>query len=186
MKKPHHHRFITGDRKPLITLILLFIPLLTLTFLLILSTKPSHPQSPPARALAAPPRFAYLISGSADDGDRIKRLLHAVYHPLNLYLIHLDLGCGPEERADLRGFIESDQVFARFGNVRVLEKADVVSDRGPTVVAMVLHAVAVLFKERKEWSWFINLSASDYPIMSQDGEFPFFVGFFSFLFNALF
>jgi len=43
-----------------------------------------------------------------------------------------------------------------------------VSRRGPTELAATLHAAAVLLREFEGWSWFINLSASDYPLMPQD------------------
>ncbi|RIA04080.1 hypothetical protein BRARA_K01722, partial [Brassica rapa] len=31
-----------------------------------------------------------------------------------------------------------------------------------------LHAAAILLREGAEWDWFINLSSSDYPLMTQD------------------
>jgi hypothetical protein len=43
------------------------------------------------------------------------------------------------------------------------------SDRGPTMIATTLHGAAILLKRSKEWDWFINLSASDYPLVTQDG-----------------
>jgi hypothetical protein len=36
------------------------------------------------------------------------------------------------------------------------------------MVANTLHACAILLKQSKEWDWFINLSASDYPLVTQD------------------
>lgn len=45
------------------------------------------------------------------------------------------------------------------------------------MVANTLHAAAILLREGGDWDWFINLSASDYPLVTQDGEF-----FFAFLF----
>lgn len=36
------------------------------------------------------------------------------------------------------------------------------------MVSNTLHAAAVLLKEGGEWDWFINLSASDYPLVTQD------------------
>ncbi|KAK6132669.1 hypothetical protein DH2020_033585 [Rehmannia glutinosa] len=40
--------------------------------------------------------------------------------------------------------------------------------RGPTMVSNTLHACAILLKRHKDWDWFINLSASDYPLVTQD------------------
>ena len=36
------------------------------------------------------------------------------------------------------------------------------------MVTNTLHAAAILLKEGGEWDWFINLSASDYPLVTQD------------------
>lgn len=66
--------------------------------------------------------------------------------------------------------VRDDRVYSRVGNVRVIERANLVTYRGPTMVANTLHAAAVLLKEGGDWDWFINLSASDYPLVSQDGE----------------
>ena len=66
--------------------------------------------------------------------------------------------------------MKSEGVIREFGNVMVIGKADLVTYKGPTMIASTLHAVAILLKEAKDWDWFVNLSASDYPLMSQDGK----------------
>ncbi|KAL8138130.1 hypothetical protein V2J09_004131 [Rumex salicifolius] len=50
----------------------------------------------------------------------------------------------------------------------VIGKADLLNFKGPTVMAFTLHVVAVLLKQAKDWDWFVNLSAADYPLISQD------------------
>ncbi|GJX23377.1 beta-glucuronosyltransferase GlcAT14B-like protein [Tanacetum coccineum] len=68
---------------------------------------------------------------------------------------------------ELGRFVKGNEVFGRFGNVVMIEKANLVTYRGPTMVANTLHAAAVLLK-KWDWDWFINLSASDYPLVTQD------------------
>jgi hypothetical protein len=51
----------------------------------------------------------------------------------------------------------------------MISKANMVTYKGPTMVANTLHACAILLKMGKDWDWFINLSASDYPLVTQDG-----------------
>lgn len=100
----------------------------------------------------------------------LKRTLMAIYHPNNQYVVHLDRESSPEERLDLSGFVANQTLFQRFQNVRMIVKANFVTYRGPTMVANTLHAAAILLREGGDWDWFINLSASDYPLVTQDGN----------------
>jgi beta-glucuronosyltransferase len=122
----------------------------------------------PARG--AVPRIAYLVSGSAGDGAALRRTLRALYHPANTYVVHLDLEAPAAERAELAAAVRADPVYARFRNVKVVTRANLVTYRGPTMVANTLHAAAILLREGGDWDWFINLSASDYPLVTQDGK----------------
>ncbi|GAB2232945.1 hypothetical protein Droror1_Dr00012015 [Drosera rotundifolia] len=122
----------------------------------------------PISVLPPPPRIAYFVSGSAGDGRMLERTLLALYHPRNEYVVHLDLEAGVEERVRLGRFVRENEVFRRFGNVRVISKANLVTYRGPTMVANTLNAAAILLREGGEWDWFVNLSASDYPLVKQD------------------
>lgn len=126
----------------------------------------SPPPPPPGPGIL---RFAYLVSGSRGDLDKLWRTLQALYHPLNHYVVHLDLESPSEERLELASRIEKDPVFTQVGNVYMITKANMVTYRGPTMVANTLHACAILLKRSKDWDWFINLSASDYPLVTQDG-----------------
>lgn len=116
-----------------------------------------------------PPRLAYLISGSKGHHKMLRRTLLALYHPYNQYVVHLDAESSPDERLDLLNFVKNCSTFVQFGNVRMITKANLVTYKGPTMVANTLHAAAVLLRHAGEWDWFINLSASDYPLVTQDG-----------------
>ncbi|XP_017243854.1 beta-glucuronosyltransferase GlcAT14B [Daucus carota subsp. sativus] len=115
-----------------------------------------------------PPRLAYLISGSRGEHKMVRRALLALYHPYNQYVVHLDAESSADERLDLFNFVKNCSTFVQFGNVRMITKANLVTYRGPTMVSNTLHAAAVLLKDGGEWDWFINLSASDYPLVTQD------------------
>ncbi|KAK8452627.1 hypothetical protein SEVIR_5G140600v4 [Setaria viridis] len=125
----------------------------------------SPPPPPPGAGL---PRLAYLISGSKGDLERLWRALHALYHPRNQYVVHLDRESPVSERLALAARVANSTVFRRAGNVHVIRRANMVTYRGPTMVANTLHACAVLLRRGGAWDWFINLSASDYPLMTQD------------------
>ena len=126
-------------------------------------------QSPPPPAAPPVPRFAYLVSGSRGDLEKLWRTLHALYHPRNYYVVHLDLESPAEERLELASRVEKNPIFSKVGNVFMIKKANMVTYRGPTMVSNTLHACAILLKRHKDWDWFINLSASDYPLVTQDG-----------------
>lgn len=117
-----------------------------------------------------PPRFAYLISGTKGDSQRLLRTLQAVYHPRNQYILHMDLEAPPRERLNLTMTVKNDPTFRQVLNVRVMEQSNLVTYKGPSMIATTLQAIAIMLKESSDWDWFINLSASDYPLVTQDGK----------------
>lgn len=143
---------------------LLFIPSLFLT-----TPKSSiiSPIQTHYKATNYPVKFAYLISASNGDVTRLIRLLMALYHPNNKYLLHLDRDALPEEHVHLSHFVANQSTFSQYGNVQIVEKPNLVTYRGPTMLATTLHAMSLLLRSSK-WDWFINLSASDYPLVTQD------------------
>lgn len=122
-----------------------------------------------------PPAFAYYISGGTGDKDRIFRLLLALYHPRNRYLLHLAADASDDERLKLAAAVRSVPAVRAFGNVDVVGKPDRVNFVGSSNVAAVLRAAAILLKVDKGWNWFIALSALDYPLVTQDGMLSFLV-----------
>lgn len=114
------------------------------------------------------PRLAYLISGTKGDSHRMMRTLQAVFHPRNQYVLHLDLEAPPRERLELAAAVKADPTFREVDNVRVMAQSNLVTYKGPTMIACTLQAISILLKESSEWDWFINLSASDYPLVTQD------------------
>jgi hypothetical protein len=113
--------------------------------------------------------LAYYISGGHGESVRMTRLLKAVYHPRNRYLLHLDAGAGAYERARLAGYVRSEQAFLEYGNVHVLGKGDPVDGRGASAIAAVLRGASVLIRIGADWDWLVTLQASDYPLVTQDG-----------------
>ncbi|KAL3819601.1 hypothetical protein ACJIZ3_005506 [Penstemon smallii] len=144
--------------------------------LLYIPTKQTHPITifKPTKKLIIPKdinsynvTFAYLISASNGDTMKLKRLILALYHPGNHYLIHYDAGAPQNEHQEIARFVSSNVVFNEVGNVWIVKKANLVTYRGPTMLATTLHAISLLLRTAK-WDWFINLSASDYPLVTQD------------------
>ncbi|VFQ78149.1 unnamed protein product [Cuscuta campestris] len=118
---------------------------------------PGHPQA-----------FAYYISGGKGDAERMFRLLLAVYHPRNRYLLHIGADGSEEERRKLGVLVRSVPAIRAFCNVDLVGKPDPVTHMGSTNIAAVLRAVAIMLKVDSGWDWFITLSPRDYPLVSQD------------------
>ncbi|KAE8687930.1 hypothetical protein F3Y22_tig00111005pilonHSYRG00011 [Hibiscus syriacus] len=116
-----------------------------------------------------PPDFGYYLFGGKGDKDRIFRLLLAVYHPMNRYLLQLGADASDEERYRLALALKSVPAIRSFENVDVIGKPDRFS-------SMVLHtspprACCCYVDEAWScWDWFIALSALDYPLVTQDGK----------------
>ncbi|KAL4179190.1 hypothetical protein AMTRI_Chr13g86070 [Amborella trichopoda] len=115
-----------------------------------------------------PPVLAYWISGSHGDKRRILRLLKVVYHPRNQYLLHLDSEASVAEREELSREVHAFRVFMAFGNVDIIAKGDRVDFAGSSCLASMLHASSILLRVSSSWDWLITLTASDYPIVTQD------------------
>ena len=98
-------------------------------------------------------------------------MLLAVYHPRNRYLLHLSTDASGSERTELavKARLAIPAIRA-FGNVDVLGKPDAMSYTGSSEIAATLHAASVLLKLDGGWDWFVTLSATDYPLMTQDGK----------------
>jgi len=112
-----------------------------------------------------PLTFAYLISASRGDTKKLIRVMKAFYHPGNYYLIHVDADAPGKEHKDIAEFVSSDPVFGSVGNVW---KPNLVTYRGPTMLATTLHAMSILLRSFK-CNWIFNLIAFDYPLITQDG-----------------
>ncbi|KAL8268032.1 hypothetical protein R6Q59_001830 [Mikania micrantha] len=131
--------------------------------LLFVNNNKTTNQSPPAS-----PTIAYFIYGSSNDSGRIIRLLLSIYHPRNQYLLHLDRSASQKERDFLALTVQSVAVIWAAQNVNVIGKSDLVSRKGSSSISSTLHGAAILLKLCPDWDWFINLSAADYPLVTQD------------------
>ncbi|CAL1373945.1 unnamed protein product [Linum trigynum] len=123
----------------------------------------------PTKGHGFPPVLAFWIFGSTGDTNRMSRLLKAIYHPRNQYLMELDAESSDGELADLAMWVDSQSVFGTFGNVNVVGKKSFgVNQMGASALAAMLHAAAVLMRLSPHWDWFVNLSPDDYPLVTPD------------------
>ncbi|KAJ3694397.1 hypothetical protein LUZ60_009877 [Juncus effusus] len=131
----------------------------------------SHPSPPPflLRGPSHPPSFAFLLSGHKSDSTRLIRLLLAIYHPRNRYLLYLSADASEKERVRLLETVKRVLPVSRaFGNVDVVGKPSAGTHMGASGLAGTLGAAAALLRLDKNWDWFVTLSAADYPLVTQD------------------
>ncbi|KAI3777260.1 hypothetical protein L1987_47058 [Smallanthus sonchifolius] len=88
-----------------------------------------------------------LCSGDAVADSRLK------IRRLPLSLSSLSADSSPEKRLESNQFVKNHPVFAKFGSVVMISKANLVTYRGPTMVANTLHAAAFLSREGRDWDW---------------------------------
>ncbi|WP_277994469.1 beta-1,6-N-acetylglucosaminyltransferase [Aeromonas encheleia] len=92
--------------------------------------------------------------------DQFKRLFKAIYHDSNHYLIHVDKRSGPELQQEIADFL------ADYPNAAMLPSKNALWG-GYSLVDAELRGIAALLEQNKEWEFFINLSAQDFPLRSQ-------------------
>ncbi|KAK3140705.1 hypothetical protein QOZ80_5AG0404660 [Eleusine coracana subsp. coracana] len=151
----------------LLSLILLFLsaPRLRLPSLVPSSAAASAVRRGPD----APPCLAYLLTGRRGDGRRLLRLLLAVYHPRNRYVLHLSADAPEDERLSLAtGIAAAAPAVGAFGNVAIIGTPTAGTPVGASGLAGTLRAAAVLLRLHPDWDWFLTLNAADYPLVTQD------------------
>jgi len=154
-----------AEKKWLFTLFI--AALLSLLLLLLLTSLSSFSSPKPFPSIVH--HGAYYIYGGRGDADRILRLLLAVYHPRNHYLLHLAAEASDDERHRLAESVMAVPAIQAFGNVDVMGKPDRLTYMGSSNIATTLRAAAILLRMDGGWNWFVTLSALDYPLLTQDG-----------------
>ncbi|PHT85479.1 hypothetical protein T459_07585 [Capsicum annuum] len=74
------------------------------------------------------------------------------------------------ERDNLALYVESVPLFKAAQNVNSIGKADFVYPIGSSGLSATLHGASILLRVNDHWDWFINLSAADYPLVTQDAS----------------
>eukprot|EP00752_Nemacystus_decipiens_P018205 g16334.t1 len=122
-------------------------------------------------------RLAFFIMSSGDDAAKLELLLPEIYHKDNVYLVHVDAKAPQDQTDNIRKLVEAN-FPARDGrppNGRMLEPAGIISWGGFSITLACLYGIAAALLWDDKWDYFINLSASDFPVMTQD-EMKLFLG----------
>uniref|UniRef100_A0A6Q2YDP4 Xylosyltransferase 1 n=1 Tax=Esox lucius TaxID=8010 RepID=A0A6Q2YDP4_ESOLU len=116
---------------------------------------PEDVPSPPVRIA-----FVLVVHGRAS--RQFRRLFKAIYHTLHYYYIHVDQRSNYLHRQVL-------ELASQYPNVRVTPWRMATIWGGASLLTMYLRSMADLIAMR-DWTWdfFINLSAADYPIRTNN------------------
>lgn len=112
--------------------------------------------------------IAYFIQISESTLALLPRLLQSVYHPDNTYIIHFDKKIPEFQRTHASvALFRKKSKYAT--NVHVME-SEVVTYRGISMVLNILSAMQAALDHSDDWDYFINISGSDYPLVSADNQ----------------
>lgn len=113
-------------------------------------------------------KIAYFIMAHHKP-DMLLRMMNAIYTEDNIYLIHIDLG-GSDELQELALNLANSN-----SNIRLLPSRFLMWG-GWSLVQVELDAMNYLLQLNNEWSYYINLSGQDFPLLSQGKIQAFFNG----------
>ncbi|XP_077412937.1 xylosyltransferase 1-like isoform X1 [Vanacampus margaritifer] len=114
--------------------------------------------SPPA----SPVRLAFVLVVHGRASRQFQRLFKAIYHTAHFYYIHVDQRSNFLQR-------EVALLARQYANVRVTPWRMATIWGGASLLSMYLRAMEDLL-DMRDWSWdfFVNLSAADYPVRTND------------------
>ncbi|XP_044927852.1 xylosyltransferase 1 isoform X2 [Mustela putorius furo] len=112
--------------------------------------------------LANPVRIAFVLVVHGRASRQLQRMFKAIYHKDHFYYIHVDKRSNYLHRQVL-------QFAGQYGNVRVTPWRMATIWGGASLLSTYLQSMRDLL-EMTDWPWdfFINLSAADYPIRTND------------------
>lgn len=111
--------------------------------------------------------IAYFIQVSQANLPLVPRLLSRLYHVHNQYILHFDRKIPLRLVLPVIRQVTRHAVYKRVGNVHIMER-EMITYRGVTMILNNLNAMQQLIRVSQTWHYFINLSGSDYPLVSPE------------------
>lgn len=123
-----------------------------------------HARTPP-RSPKPCVQIAFAIQASGDTVRLIPRLLARIHHERNVYVLHIDAKTKSEERQKISTLIETNPAYSR--NVHMLP-SEMLTYKGVSTVLNSISLMTLALGVHRDWDYYINLSAADYPLISPD------------------
>lgn len=108
--------------------------------------------------------IAYFLQVSEENLILLPRLLRVLWHEENVYVIHFDKKISEWEREHVR--LSLFRKGSRYSENVIVIDSEPVTYRGISMVLNNLNAMQAAMDAQVDWTFFINLSGSDYPLLS--------------------
>lgn len=108
--------------------------------------------------------LAYFIQIAQSTAGHLPRLLARLYHTDNVYAIHFDSKMEADIVTDVTQRLYNENPMYR-RNVHIMP-SELITYRGISMVLNTINAMKFLLERNPRWHYFINLSGSDYPLIS--------------------
>lgn len=108
--------------------------------------------------------LSFFLQISESTMGHLPRLLRKLWEPVNVYAIHIDRKVSPELVRKLKEslYAENPRYIA---NVHFMPP-ELITYRGVSMLLNTLNAIEFLLEKGLSWDYFINISGSDYPLIS--------------------
>ncbi|CAN8077185.1 unnamed protein product [Agarophyton chilense] len=111
--------------------------------------------------------IAYFIQISEATVPHLPRLLKSIYHPKNVYAVHFDLKISKD---DVQQVVQ--ELRRQIGEAKNLHimPSELITYRGISMLLNTINAIHLLFEKDDSWDYFINISGSDYPLVTAESQ----------------
>ncbi len=111
-----------------------------------------------------PVTLAFFLQISGSTMGHLPRLLAKIWEPCNVYAIHIDAKIPAQEVKTLHeSLLKENSKYA--DNVYIMDP-ELITYRGVSMLLNTINGMQLLLEKGADWDFFINLSGSDYPLIS--------------------
>ena len=140
--------------------------LLTITITIKLTRMSKESSTPPAR-------ISYFVQVSPSSLSLVPRLIRALWHPHNQYILHYDLKISDNQTYEsllnvhrVLLPLKASSSYESQSNIHVCAR-EAVTYRGITLTLNFLTGISTALNRTESFDFFINLSSADFPTASQ-------------------
>lgn len=108
-------------------------------------------------------RIAYFVQIGPEAIVLLPRLISRIHHSDNVYILHVDSKVQERDRIFVESLVKDNNAYSR--NIHLMP-SEMLTYKGISMVLNTLGAITLAHQVDKNWDYFINLSGTDYPLLS--------------------